>query len=185
MAKLFSRITDCGIKLPPGMKKAQILRIYMDNCARGDMVEQLATEVSIDTNAPFMSTSPMTRWEIAAELQRQRGLPTPAVTTSAAGISTSTASLRVSPDDETLIRNHDSNMTAQPLADVVRKLQRPGPDRSRESPRPVTDPGPVTRSYPGLATSPLGVTACPREIRPGCPIFAKVINNAYILTNVF
>ena len=61
----------------------------------------------------------------------------------------------------------------------------PGPDRSRESPRPVTDPGPVTRSYPGLAASPLGVTACSREIRPGCPIFAKVINNAYTLTNVF
>ena len=41
------------------------------------------------------------------------------------------------------------------------------------------------RSYPGLAASPLGVTACPREIRPGCPVFAKVINHAYTLTNVF
>ena len=66
-----------------------------------------------------------------------------------------------------------------------RPVTDPGPDRSRENPRPVTDPGPVTRSYPGLAASTLGVTACPREIRPGCPIFAKVINNAYTLTNVF
>ena len=34
VATLLSRIADCGIKLPPGMKKAQVLRIYMDNCAR-------------------------------------------------------------------------------------------------------------------------------------------------------
>ena len=61
-----------------------------------------------------------------------------------------------------------------------RPVTDPGSDRSRESPRPVTDPGPVARSYPGL-----GVTACPKEIRPGGPIFTKVINNAYTLTNMF
>ena len=134
VATLLSRIADCGIKLPPGMKKAQVLRIYMDNCARGDTVNQLATGVSVDTNAPSLSTSPTTRWGIAAELNnlasraRQRGQPTPAVTTSAAGISTSRAGVRVSP--ETLIRDAirdgDSHVTSnrEPLADVVRNLQR-------------------------------------------------------------
>ena len=135
VAKLLRCIADCGIKLPPGLKKAQVLRIYMDNCAStGDTVDQHATEVSADTTAPSMSTSPTTRWGIAAELnslasrarQRQRDLPTPAVTTSAAGNPTPADSWRlgVSPDDETLIQNRDSHVTAQPLADVVHNLQR-------------------------------------------------------------
>ena len=111
VATLLSRIADCGIKLPPVMKKAQVLRIYMDNCARGDTVDQLATGVSVYTNAPSLSTSPTTQWGITAELNnlasraRQRGQPTPAVTTSAAGISTSRAGVRVSPYEETLIRD--------------------------------------------------------------------------------
>ena len=118
------------------MKKAQVLRIYMDNCARGDTVDQLATGVSVDTNAPSLSTSPTTRWGIATELNnlasraRQCGQPTPAVTTSTTGISTSRAGMRVSPYDETLIRDAirdgDSHVTTdrEPLVDVVRNLQR-------------------------------------------------------------
>ena len=50
VAKLLSLSAVSGIKLP--LKKAQVLRIYMDNCARGDTVDQLATGVSNDTNNP-------------------------------------------------------------------------------------------------------------------------------------
>ena len=60
------------------MKKAQVLCIYMDNCATGDTVDQLATGFSVDTNASPLSTSPTTRWGIAAELNilASRAFPT-------------------------------------------------------------------------------------------------------------
>ena len=51
VAKLLSRIADSCIKLPLGIKKAQVLRIYVDNCARGD---------TINIKIPSLSTMPTT-----------------------------------------------------------------------------------------------------------------------------
>ena len=52
LAKLLRCIADRGIKLPPGMKKAQVLRIYMDNCARGKTGDQLLELASTLTLRP-------------------------------------------------------------------------------------------------------------------------------------
>ena len=53
VAKLVSSIADRGIKLPPAMKKAQVLLIYI----YGQLLQAtLATGFSVDTNASPLST---------------------------------------------------------------------------------------------------------------------------------
>ena len=98
-------IEDRGMKLPSGIKKSQLLRIFLDNFdtrsdpGRNDAAHHLTSSSSramlppappaTGATTPLVTPGPSTRWGIAADCnrmatmarRRQRHFPSPAITT--------------------------------------------------------------------------------------------------------
>ena len=131
-------IEDRGMKLPSGIKKSQLLRIFLDNFdtrsdpGRNDAAHHLASSSSramlppappaTGATTPLVTPGPSTRWGIAADCnrmatmarRRQRHFPSPAITTT-------THAPNWRPPTESVML--DTSPEMEPLVDVVRALQ--------------------------------------------------------------